>query len=250
MGLGVIASAWFPRSRQLQRTPRLRIRLEGPIACTVWSGTWQRTRFIYRERHWLKPVWNEMNNSQWPFVLEQAAANTAHDAKEKFYWIDFVCIDQRSPSAGIGMLPLYLANCDNVRFSILLLWLLFCCAASAIGDCVALPLMCRAVLAFVPRPRGVWSTWLDDAGADCICGFQQAFDLGAPTAPWYAGVRTADYSDCWWHSAVFRSISAHVCDQNSKLCNLLHLYISLTAVYLVLEMTWYGLFACYLLCGR
>ena len=30
--------------------------------------------------------------------------------------IDFVCVDQRAPSAGIGMLPLYLANCDNLVY--------------------------------------------------------------------------------------------------------------------------------------
>lgn len=46
----------------------------------------------------------------------RAAANAGHDARDKFYWIDFVCIDQRSPSAGIGMLPLYLANCDKLVY--------------------------------------------------------------------------------------------------------------------------------------
>jgi hypothetical protein len=49
-------------------------------------------------------------------LFGRAAANAGHDAREKFYWIDFVCIDQRSPSAGIGMLPLFLANCDNLVY--------------------------------------------------------------------------------------------------------------------------------------
>ena len=46
----------------------------------------------------------------------RAAANVGHDARDKFYWIDFVCIDQRSPSTGIAMLPLYLANCCNLVY--------------------------------------------------------------------------------------------------------------------------------------